>query len=97
MKPFFGKFKLHEVAQHVAECKYLKIHLAKKTLHHQLSLLITMLRVAHFEKKWLAELPRIKKPKLKLYDKDFSYLKTDDEIRRLLCAAREDECQDVEI
>jgi hypothetical protein len=49
-----------------------------------------MLRVAHFERKWLIELPHIKKLKLKLYDKDFSYLKTDDEIKRLLLAAKED-------
>jgi integrase len=46
-----------------------------------------MLRVA-VEKKWLLEMPRIKKPKVRVFDKDFQYLKNSDEIQRLLKSAK---------
>jgi integrase len=87
--PFFGPMYLHEIGARVAEYKTAKEHLNKKTLHNHLTLLITMLRVAHLELNWLSTLPRIKKPTLKLFDKDFCYLKTDGEIRRFLLAAKE--------
>jgi integrase len=90
LRPAFGLLKLQEVHSQVDSFKLQRRHLSKKTLHNHLTLLITMLRVAH-EKNWLATLPRIKKPKLRLFDKDFHYLRTDEEIRRFLIAARQEE------
>lgn len=57
-----------------------------KTINNHLTLLITQLNLA-FELRWIARMPRIKKPKFRLFDSDYSYLRTKDEIRRLLVAA----------
>jgi integrase len=57
-----------------------------KTINNHLTLLITQLNLAH-ELRWIVRMPRIKKPKFRLFDSDYSYLRTKDEIRRLLVAA----------
>ncbi|MGK5087850.1 site-specific integrase [Bdellovibrionota bacterium FG-2] len=87
LRPFFGSLKLSEVSDKVDEFKSLRIHYHPCSLSHQLTLLISMLRVAH-ERRWLLEMPHIKKPRVRVFDKDFHYLKTDDEIRRFLFAAQ---------
>lgn len=89
LRPFFGKFKLVEVFDKVDEYKSQRIHHHPNSLHHQLTLLISMLRVAH-EKRWLLEVPNIKKPRVRVFDKDFHFLRTEDEIRRFLLAAQEE-------
>lgn len=87
--PFFGGVALNKVVSHVPAYKAAKAHLSKKTLHNQLTLLISILRVAH-DIGWLHKLPKIKKPRIRLFDKDFSYLRTDEEISRFLVAARDE-------
>lgn len=66
-----------------------KAHLHKNTLHHILTLLISLFREA-VELNWLRTAPKIEKPKIKLFSKDFSYLRTEEEIHRFLRAAREE-------
>ena len=39
---------------------------------------------------WLRMLPKVKKPKIKLFNKDFHYLRTSDEISRFLRTAKEE-------
>lgn len=47
-----------------------------------------MLRLAG-EHGWLARVPKIKKPRVRIFDRDFRYLRTPDEVKRVLVAARE--------
>jgi integrase len=47
-----------------------------------------MLRLAG-ELGWLARVPKIKKPRVRVFDRDFRYLRTTDEVKRVLVAARE--------
>lgn len=63
----------------------LKNH-SDKTVHNILTLLITMLNAAK-DQGWLLSVPKIKKPKVKLIDRNFRYLKTKEEIYRFLNAA----------
>ena len=63
-------------------------HLSVKTLHNHLTLLISMLNLA-VDLGWLQARPRIKKPKLS--SAEFSYLRTEGDIRSFLVAAREEE------
>ncbi len=37
---------------------------------------------------WLTKVPRIRKPRVRLISKDYSYLRTEDELARFLRAAR---------
>jgi integrase len=62
---------------------------------NHLTLLISLLRLAN-ELGWLAALPRIKKPNVQLFSTDFRYLRTKDEVRRFLFAARDDAERDAE-
>jgi integrase len=87
LKPFFGNCRLSQVSEKVDAFKASRSLSHPVSANHQLTLLITMLRVAH-EKKWLLEMPVIKKFKVRLFDKDFHYLKTEEEIRRFLEAAK---------
>ncbi len=64
----------------------LKSHLNKKTICNHLTVLGTQLRLA-VDLGWCESLPRIKKPRIRLVSKDYSYLRTDDEIRRFLAEA----------
>jgi integrase len=85
--PYFGSMLLSEVGRHIAEFKLQKRHLSDKTLHNILTLLISMLRVAKFDKGWLLELPQIRKPRVTLIERDFRFLKSRDEIQKFLSAA----------
>jgi integrase len=58
-----------------------------KTIANHLTLLVSMLNVA-VDLGWLAKVPRIRKPKVRLISKDYSYLRTEDELARFLRAAR---------
>ncbi len=66
-----------------------KAHLHKNTQHHILTLLVSLLRTAK-GLGWLRVLPEIEKPKIKLFSRDFHYLRTNEEILRLLRSAREE-------
>ena len=60
---------------------------APKTIHNILTLLGSMLRYAE-ELRWLDQVPRIRKPRIRLCDADYRWLKTDDDIQTFLFAAR---------
>lgn len=62
--------------------------ISHNTINHQLMLLGAMLRHA-VELGWLAVVPKIRHYKLRA--QDFAYLRSEDEIKRFLTAAREDE------
>jgi hypothetical protein len=59
-----------------------------KTIHNHITLLITMLNLA-LDLGWLERIPRIKKPRVRLISQDYRYLRTVDEIRRFVVAARD--------
>jgi integrase len=90
LRPTFGPLKLKELGvMHVDNFMVSKNHLNKKTISNHLTLLISILNMA-VEIGWLAKTPRIKKPRIPMFSKDFRFLRTDDEIRRFLVAAREE-------
>ena len=60
-----------------------------KTVHNHLTLLIAMLNVA-LDLGWIVKIPRIRKPKVRIFDSDFRFLRTDEEIARFLRAARDE-------
>lgn len=66
-----------------------KLHLHPNTRQHILTLLVSLFRLA-LDLGWVRVLPKIKKPRIKLFSKDFSYLRTGEEIARFLRAAREE-------
>ncbi len=92
LRPAFEKIKLKDINNtKIAKFTLERNHLAKKTISNVLTLLISMLKLAH-ENNYIAKLPTIKKPSVKSFSKDFSYLRTQEEITRFLSAARmEDE------
>jgi integrase len=63
-----------------------KAHLHKNTRHHILTLLVSLLSQA-IELGWLRSLPKIEKPKLKLFSRDLHYLRSGEERDRFLRAA----------
>ena len=87
LRPSFGRMKLADIGVEAVD-RYLaeKSDKSKKTINNHLTLLITQLNLAH-DLGWIARMPRIKKPKIRLFDADYSYLRTKEEIRRLLMAA----------
>lgn len=88
LRPFFGPSSLSALCvEQIDQYKLSKRHLHPKTVHHHLTLLITMLRYAQ-DLKWLVEVPKIKKPKITLFEKDFRFLRTHEEISRFLRAAQ---------
>jgi integrase len=88
LRPAFGHLDVKRFGiAHVDEFKLRQSHLSPKTLANHLTLLKTILRMAQDDLGWLLVLPRIKKPKLNLFDEDFGYLQTDEEVQRFLLAA----------
>jgi hypothetical protein len=89
LRPHFGNLLLREIgAAHRDSFVASRSHLDKKTIHNHLTLLISMLHQAE-DLGWLDKVPRIRKPKVRLFTSDFRFLRTDDEIRRFLNAARD--------
>jgi integrase len=66
-----------------------RAHLDRKTVHNILTLLISMLNMA-VDLGWLIKAPRIRKPRIPIFHKDFHYLRTKAGIARFLRAAREE-------
>ncbi|RLB55673.1 MAG: hypothetical protein DRI90_19265 [Deltaproteobacteria bacterium] len=90
LHPHFDKLSLNDLgAWVIAVDRYvaLKSHLDRKTINNHLTLLGSILRVAH-DLGWMPRIPKINKPKVRLISMDYSYLRSDDEIRRFLDAAR---------
>jgi integrase len=91
LRPAFGAFMLHEIG--VAQIDRFivdRAHLNKKTVANHLTLLGAMLNAAK-DIGWLALVPRIRKPKVRIFGNDFSYLRTDEEVRTFLVAANEED------
>lgn len=70
----------------------IKAHLNVKTIANHLTLLGSLLGLAH-DLGWMPRVPKIKKPKVRLVSHDFSYLRTIDEIWRFLVGAEAEEEQ----
>jgi integrase len=90
LRPELGEVRLRDLSvAHVDVLAAKRAHLDKKTLHNVLTLLITMLNVA-MDLGWLLKMPRIRKPRVPLFTADFRFLRTKDEIGRLLRAAKDE-------
>lgn len=90
LRPAFGPVQLRRLGVEQVDAFVVSHqHLDKKTVHNHLTLLISMLNLAH-ELGWIERVPKIKKPKVRIFDADFRYLRTDDEVKRFLAAARDE-------
>ena len=90
LRPFFGSMKLKDIGRAETDRYQLeKAHLDPKTVANHLTLLIAVLNLA-VDLGWLVKPPRIKKPKIRLFDKDYRYLRTKEERSRFLVAAQEE-------
>jgi integrase len=104
LRPAFGALKLRQIGTEDGD-RYVidKMQLddekdygdsrpiGEKTIANHLTLLTTMMNVATtFNVPWLLHVPKFRKPKVALFGLDYSYLRTADEIRRFLVAAREE-------
>lgn len=88
LRPAFGGLMLTGITlQRVDGYRRGHRHLAAKTLHNHLTLLISMLNLA-IELAWLAVAPKIKKPKL--VEGDYVWLKGSDAIGSLLRVAKDE-------
>jgi integrase len=103
LRPYFGKRKLRDIGTEDGDSYVLdKMHLddrkdypdddrpiGDKTVSNHLTLLATMLRAATcFKVPWLLRVPKFNKPRVALFGQDYRYLRSDEEIRRFLLAAR---------
>ena len=87
LRPAFGELRRRDLSvKHVDAYVVEREHLNIKTIANHLTTFIAMLNVA-VDLGWLLKVPRIRKPKVRIFDADYSYLRTDDEIRRFLVAA----------
>ena len=92
--PAFGERKLRLLSEQDFD-GYLadRVHLSDKTLLNHLALLKAMLRLAHRLRqngvRWLADVPEIPMPKVRVFDADYRYLRTRDELTRFLLAAQQ--------
>lgn len=97
LRPAFGGTRLRDLGvEDVDAYVNAKIdgeELSDKTVANHVTLLGTMLRTAtSFKVPWLLGVPRFRKPKVALFSRDYQWLRSDDEVRRFLSAARaEDE------
>lgn len=87
LRPAFGRLSLREVHLHVDAFARDRKHLAPKTVINHLTLLASMLHFA-VEIGWLRAAPRIRKPRN--VDDQYRWLASDDDVKRLLAAAREE-------
>lgn len=93
LREFFGDDRLlREIGVEDAD-EYVDEYddLSPKTLANHVTLLITMMNyAASFRDPWILKVPRFKKPKITALGKNYAYLRTQDEIDRVLRAAREE-------
>ena len=91
LRPSFGALRLRDFSvEHVDDFREERDDLSEKTVHNHLTLLRTLLGVARDELGWIGGFAKFKKPRLRLFESDFRYLRNDDEIRRFLAAARDE-------
>ncbi len=87
LRPFFGRMQLAKIG--LAESRRYqreKSKLSPKTIHNHLTLLITQLNEA-LELGLVSRVPRLGKPKVSIFDEDYEYLRTDEEVGRFLRTA----------
>ncbi len=90
LRPAFGVRTLRAVDVAAVDGFVLtRTHLSRKTVANVLTLLVAMLNYAR-DLGWLELVPRIRKPRVRLFSRDYHYLRNDDEVRRLLLAAQEE-------
>jgi integrase len=90
IEPFFARTGLDDVAgiiMAVDRYRASKLHLSPKTVANHLTLLGAVLRLAG-DLGWMPKVPKIHKPKVRLISQDFCFLRTVEEIRRFLDAAK---------
>jgi len=98
LRPAFGAMKLRDVGTEDIDAyvneKIDDAGLSDKYVHNHVTLLGTMLRTATtFKVPWLLRIPKINKPRISLFSRDYQWLRTDDEVRRFLIAARDEDEQ----
>jgi integrase len=96
LRPFFGAMKVRDVGTEEGDDYVnLKIDdegLGDKTVNNHLTLLTTMLNMAaNFKVPWIVKVPKFHKPKVTLFSTDYQWLRNDDEVRRFLAAARDED------
>jgi integrase len=90
LRPALGSKRIDDLrVQDVDELTVTLSYLNPKTISNILTLLGSCLNLAH-ELEWIDRVPRIRKPRTRLFSEDFHYLHTDDEVRRFLASAQED-------
>ena len=90
LRPAFGRMLVREITvERIDEFMAARAHLSPKTVNNLVTLLLTMLNVA-VALDWLIKVPRVRKHTIRLFDRDYRYLRNDDEVRRFLTASRED-------
>jgi integrase len=91
LRPAFGTLTLRQItAERISEFSSdLMARRAPQTVKGILTMLGSMLRQAQ-EWGWIENLPRIRKPKVRLFNKDYRWFRTAEEINRFLAAAKED-------
>jgi len=88
LRPFFGRFLLQNINIELIDLFISgKNNLNPKTISNILTLLISLLNLAK-SLGWATEIPKIKKPKIRLNSKDFNYLRTNEEVNRFLSSAK---------
>jgi integrase len=99
IEPFFGSRLLEDAAGIVMDVdryRASKLHLHNKTVANHLTLLGGVLNLA-CDLGWMVKAPKINKPKVRLISQDYRYLRSQDEIRRLLAAAALEEDEQTEV
>ena len=90
LRPSFAGLPLGAVdVERIDEFMVERSHLAPKTVSNLVTLLITMLNCA-CDLGWLDRVPRVHKPKVRMFARDFRYLRNDEEVRRFLRVAQGD-------
>jgi integrase len=90
LRPAFGHLLLRELGvQHTDAYVAQRAKLSPKTVHNQLTLFISILNAA-VDLGWLAKVPRIKKPKVRIFSADYRYLRTIAERDAFLRAAHDE-------
>jgi integrase len=94
LRPYFGAIELPALGVEVVDQFVVDMEdeVSPKTLHNVLTLLGTMLRQA-VRLKWIVAIPPIDKPRLQ--DGDYKWLRTTEEIRKLLLAAQAEDAPGV--
>lgn len=88
LRPAFGGLFIDEITVERVDAFAKVFPSSQKTLHNVETLLVSMLHLA-VELEWLPKVPRIRKPRIVVGGNDFNYLRTPDELRRFLSAARD--------